>query len=64
MSRDPSDDELRSSFAQLGFITCSPTIMPVLRRARKAADVSDVTVLLARNRNRQAGPRSSYPQTR
>jgi transcriptional regulator with GAF, ATPase, and Fis domain len=47
MSRDPSDDELRSSFAQLGFITCSPTIMPVLRRARKAADVSDVTVLLA-----------------
>jgi transcriptional regulator with PAS, ATPase and Fis domain len=46
MSRDPSDDELRSSFAELGFITCSPTITPVLRRACKAAKVSDVTVLL------------------
>jgi transcriptional regulator with GAF, ATPase, and Fis domain len=46
MSRDPSDDELRSSFAGLGFITCSPTITPVLRRACKAAKVSDVTVLL------------------
>ncbi|HYB76602.1 MAG TPA: sigma 54-interacting transcriptional regulator [Candidatus Bathyarchaeia archaeon] len=46
MSNDPSDAELRDYFAELGFITCSPTIIPVLRRAQKAAKVSDVTVLL------------------
>lgn len=46
MTRDPSENGLRSSFAELGFITCSPTIVPLLRCARKAANVSDVTVLL------------------
>lgn len=46
MTQNPSDDQLRMSFAQLGFITSSPTVIPVLRRAQKAAKVSDVTVLL------------------
>lgn len=40
------DDELRAIFAQLGFVTCSSTMTPLLRRAKKAADVSDVTILL------------------
>lgn len=46
MYEQPPDDELRATFARLGFITCSPAITPVLRRAQKAAKVSDVTVLL------------------
>lgn len=41
-----SDHELLTTFAQLGFVTCSPNIISVLRQARKAADVSDITVLL------------------
>lgn len=40
------DDELRSTFARLGFITCSRSMTALLRRAKKAADISDVTILL------------------
>jgi DNA-binding NtrC family response regulator len=43
---DPSDSELQNTFYQLGFVTGSDHLLPLLRRARKAADVSDVTVLL------------------
>ncbi len=41
-----SDQELRKIFGQLGFVTCSHNMVPVLRRARKAAEVSDITILL------------------
>jgi transcriptional regulator with PAS, ATPase and Fis domain len=41
-----SDDELRRTFAELGFITVSNHLIPVLRQAGKAARVSDITVLL------------------
>jgi len=40
------DEELRCSFAELGFITISNSLIPVLRQAEKAARVSDITVLL------------------
>ena len=40
------DEELRCSFAELGFITVSNSLIPVLRQAEKAARVSDITVLL------------------
>jgi two-component system, NtrC family, response regulator HydG len=40
------DDELRLAFTELGFITASNRLLPVLRQARKAARVSDITVLL------------------
>jgi DNA-binding NtrC family response regulator len=43
---DLSDSELRETFFQLGFVTGSNHLLPLLRRARKAAEVSDVTVLL------------------
>jgi transcriptional regulator with GAF, ATPase, and Fis domain len=41
-----SDEELKRVFAGHGFITASDSIVPVLRQARKAAIVSDVTVLI------------------
>src|SRR5262249_42506629 len=46
MSDQLSDQELMSKFDQLGFITRSPSMVPLLRRAHKAAEVSDITVLL------------------
>src|SRR5215472_8460761 len=46
MSDQLSDRELLSEFDRLGFITCSPGMAPLLRRAHKAAEVSDITVLL------------------
>jgi two-component system, NtrC family, response regulator GlrR len=46
MRDQPSDQELLSNFARLGFITCSPSMVPLLRRAYKAAEVSDITLLL------------------
>ena len=47
MDRPTGDDEgIRLSFCRLGLVTCSPNVMAVLRRAWKAADASDVTVLL------------------
>ena len=42
----PDQQELRDIFADLGFITTSPRMTPVLQRAYKAARVSDATVLL------------------
>jgi transcriptional regulator with GAF, ATPase, and Fis domain len=43
---DPSDSEVRGTFHRLGFVTGSDHLLPLLRRAWKAAVVSDVTVLL------------------
>lgn len=43
---DASNDELRGTFARLGFVTASDAMVPVLRQALKAASASDVTVLL------------------
>lgn len=42
----PTDNELRRSFNELGFITGSNVLTPILRQAYKAACVSDITVLL------------------
>jgi two-component system response regulator AtoC len=38
--------ELQETFARLGFVTSSSLMMPVLGQARKAAAVSDITVLI------------------
>ncbi|HUI56743.1 MAG TPA: sigma 54-interacting transcriptional regulator [Bryobacteraceae bacterium] len=46
MSNEPTAGELCRVFEEHGFITRSPSMLPVLRLARKAATVSDVTVLL------------------
>jgi len=47
MDRPTADDDaIQFSFARLGFVTCSPNVTTVLRRAWKAADASDVTILL------------------
>ena len=44
---DPQDDEaVRGVFCELGFITGAAELVPVLRQAKKAACVSDITVLL------------------
>jgi transcriptional regulator with GAF, ATPase, and Fis domain len=45
-TRPPVDEDLLKVFADLGFVTCSPKMAAVLSRARKAAEVSDITVLL------------------
>ena len=44
---DP-DEDLRRTFEWLGFVTNSPRVLSVLRQARKAAEASDITVLLER----------------
>ncbi len=41
-----NDAELRETFAELGFVTSSQELLPLLRQAYKAACVSDITVLL------------------
>jgi two-component system response regulator AtoC len=41
-----SDLDLRRVFDELGFVTCSRNMLAVLRHATKAAQVSDLTVLL------------------
>jgi transcriptional regulator with PAS, ATPase and Fis domain len=46
MQSQPSDSELRATFANLGFVTSTVEVLSLLRLARKAAEVSDVTVLL------------------
>ena len=46
MSNELTNVELCGLFAAHGFITGSPAMMPLLRQARKAAVVSDITVLL------------------
>jgi transcriptional regulator with PAS, ATPase and Fis domain len=45
-SPGPSNDDLRRVFMEAGFVTASDQIIPILRQARKAATVSDVTVLI------------------
>jgi DNA-binding NtrC family response regulator len=46
MPCDPSDVEIQRVFRQLGFVTGSGELVPLLRRAHKSAEVSDVTVLI------------------
>jgi transcriptional regulator with GAF, ATPase, and Fis domain len=46
MISDPSDQENLHIFAELGLITGSDALLPLLRQARKAACLSDLTVLL------------------
>ncbi len=41
-----SNDDLRQVFLDMGFVTTSDHIVPVLRQASRAAAVSDVTVLI------------------
>jgi len=41
-----ADQGVQESFGQLGFITRSPNVVAMLRRAHKVASASDVTVLL------------------
>jgi transcriptional regulator with GAF, ATPase, and Fis domain len=43
---DQSNDDLKRTFLELGFVTASDSIVPILRQASKAATVSDVTVLI------------------
>jgi DNA-binding NtrC family response regulator len=45
-SANERDHEIVRLFASLGFITASPGLLSVLRQARKAACVSDITVLI------------------
>jgi transcriptional regulator with PAS, ATPase and Fis domain len=40
------DDDLCRVFRNLGFVTCSRNMLSVLRHAQKAAEASDITVLL------------------
>ncbi len=46
MEDELSMKELRHVFCELGFVTGSDGLIPLLQRTRKAADVSDVTVLI------------------
>ena len=46
MSDSRLSSELRNTFETFGFVTSSPQMIPLLLRARKAAEVSDITVLL------------------
>jgi transcriptional regulator with PAS, ATPase and Fis domain len=39
-------DDFKNTFGALGITSCSPNVMAVLRHAQKAAEVSDVTVLI------------------
>ncbi len=41
-----TNDDLRQSFEELGFVTGSDLLLPLLRQVYKAACVSDITVLL------------------
>jgi len=67
-----SDDDLKRMFAELGFITASDNLLPLLRQASKAAIVSDLTVVidgetgtgkqvLARSIHRLDRKRGSFP---
>ncbi len=42
----PTAEELRRSFCELGFVTGSDALAPLLRQAYKAACVSDITILV------------------
>jgi transcriptional regulator with PAS, ATPase and Fis domain len=46
MSEQQLDEDLRRTFEWLGFVTNSPRVISVLRQARRAAEASDITVLL------------------
>ncbi len=46
MNDQRAPHDLLTAFAKLGFVTCSPNMVDLLRRAWRAADVSDITVLL------------------
>ncbi len=46
MSDQHADRDLLKAFSELGFVTCSPNMAALLQRAQKAAEVSDITVLL------------------
>jgi DNA-binding NtrC family response regulator len=42
----PPEETLTRLFAELGFVTCSAALAPLLRKAQKAAQVSDITLLI------------------
>ena len=46
MSTQMLDEDLQQTFRWLGFVTNSPRVISMLRQARKAAEASDITVLL------------------
>ena len=46
MERELPDSVLQSLFRDLGFVSSSPELVPLLKRAYKAAEISDVTVLI------------------
>ena len=46
MERDLPDSALQDLFRDLGFVSRSPDLVPLLRRAYRAAEISDVTVLI------------------
>src|SRR5215471_10873228 len=46
MSDALSSDEVQKTFVGMGITSCSPNVLAVLRRAYKAAQVSDVTILI------------------
>lgn len=46
ISDDLSDDDLRQSFGELGFLTGSDLLLPLLRMAYRAAKASDINILI------------------
>lgn len=42
----PQDSHLLKIFEGLGFVTCSPNMVSLLRRTQRAAEASDITVLI------------------
>ena len=46
MSDQPPDRDLLKIFEAVGFVTCSANMTAVLRRTQRAAEASDITVLL------------------
>lgn len=46
MVSDLSDQELQRVFAELGFVTQSQAMLPLLRQAIRAADISDIAILM------------------
>jgi transcriptional regulator with GAF, ATPase, and Fis domain len=46
MSAQPPDQDLVRLFEQIGFVTCSSHMTALLRRSQRAAEASDITVLL------------------
>jgi transcriptional regulator with PAS, ATPase and Fis domain len=46
MERELPDAALQNVFRDLGFVSSSDELLPLLQRARRAAEISDVTVLI------------------